>query len=189
MCADRLEKLIRQADADAGKAPPMPPDLAARVWQRSRRRQWPMRMLSAAAGLLLILGGTWLLHAPRWFETGTSEVVAEAGEDSSAWQERVRELRREAEWRRGVALALIEARAAGDQPAPEKPAKAEIDPQRRVYAALERAAEVLVTQGDQLQQKAQQPAEAARTYRLALTLYPGSTWAAVAQARLKTLIR
>lgn len=189
MCADRLQELVRQADADAEGAPPMPADLATRVWRRARGPRWHLRGLSAAAALLLIVVGTWALWPVGDLKPTPDAAVPAVVAVPAASQRRLEQLHLEAEWRRALALEIIEERAAQDRLASLQ-AQADVpDPRGQIRRSLEQAAEVLVAQGDRLRLEGQRPEDAVEAYRLAADLFPRSTWAAVARARLDALVR
>jgi hypothetical protein len=191
MNADPLEKLLREADADAGPLAPLPADLGRRVRVQAARRRWQRLGVrsAAAAAILLAIGVSipLLTRTPVAPDTGMN--VAETRAD-------VRMLQARADAHAAVAARMValqqdetkraahEARLAAYEQQAAGP-----DPVATARAAAEQAAATLVRSAYRLQRESNLPAPALETYRQVIRLFPETTWARVARVHLEQMTR
>ena len=181
---DDLTNLLHLVD-DAAGVPPRGVDVAARVRRRRVRRRRTMSSVGAAAVMVVVLAGVWAFASREKQQPVVAIAVQPAPKSIDVAQVRreAEQLSREADLH-DAALALFTKRAAEQQRQP-RPAPRE---SRDVLADLrwqrERAAIVLVRQGDRLAQDLKLPEHAAVAYRQARDTFPGTRWGSVAEARL-----
>lgn len=189
MDSDHLERLLRQADADAGPPPRMPADLAARVRRRATARQRRTTLLtSAAAAILLAIG---FFGLPRGRQPGSyvkrseSTTHRAAPHPATNYHVELARLERQVESRLAIARRLDQLAEARQCLAALRAQKVEIpDPVAEARAEMDQAAFTLVQQADRLYRELHLPAPAADSFRRAIRLFPNTPWAAVARARL-----
>ncbi len=174
---DRLEELLRHADADL-PAPRLPDDLVARVLRRARQRRYRrVTVTSAAAAILLAVGLSWpLLKSPPAQPTpGPGVLVAE-----------ISALRAEAQSRVAVARRVKDLQAQDAEVAARPQPPAVLDPLLAVRLETDQTAILLVKQADGLANLDSRQS-AAELYRRVIDLFPDAPSATRAREHLKIL--
>ena len=190
MPTDPLERLLRETDADAGPAPRMPDDLAARVLRRSHaqaRRRVALR--SAAAVIVLAAGASTVFWRRGTPPAGTEMPAATSSASMARLAAQTSELEAEADWRLVVARRTSAIQVQQARIADLNRQAAQPDPVLAAKREVERAAGTLFQQGDLLYRELGLPARAADSYREVLRLFPASAWAEPARERLSELTK
>lgn len=192
MVTDRLRELLRRADAAAGPPPPLPPDLAARVWWRAarQRQRWILAgSAAAAAALALALSLPPHSHAPSGalHRAGPAPPLPAPRSSTAELEGEIARLQAEATLRMAVAHRLIALRDHEERLAALVAVADRPDPARRAQVEADRAAIVLIQQGDHLRGTLRLPTAAAESYRCALRAFVGTPWADIARARLNAV--
>ena len=182
---DDLTPLIRRADDDAAISELVPAGaFAASVRKRwTRRRQVRTGVASAAVALVAVALSVWKLAdggqtaPPRVAAVDVSPVQ---NVSLASIQITLDQLERECELRESAVARMLASERRRGAGKPHTPGAPAIDPGwQREQAAL-----VLVRQGDRLAQDLNLPRSAAAAYRQARDTFPGTHWAAIADARL-----
>jgi hypothetical protein len=179
MPVDRLQELLRRADADAGPVPRLPAGLARRVMSRARRAQERTALAgSVVAALLLAIGVMTFLRttAPSGF--GSGEAVERRLTADVAG------LQREADSRATVARRFAELRTRDERLAALQAEAARPDAVQRAEQEVDQTAFVLLQQGDHLYRDLGLKEPAADSYRRTAQLFPETRWAGLARQRL-----
>jgi signal transduction histidine kinase len=193
MPSDRLQDLLREADAEFGIEPRPTADLARRVQARVRRRRSRRQIArSAAAAVVLVLAIGWPelnQPAPKQTPTVTEPVVVVEHPQHGVTDPVLRRLEIAAGTHAAAARLLRD---------PQRPPTATVvvsvsdtervpAPVAAARTARNRAAETLVRSAQQLEHELPSPASAIAGYRQAVKLFPESVWATVARSRLLKL--
>lgn|GEM_PF-6727550 len=192
MSADRLGELLRRADAEAGAADALPADLPARVLRLAATHRRRRVVFCAATAMALATAMTIAIHRthvptpPSRPLLGRNTVVRSAPAENL--QREIVHLQVQADLHLAVARRLIALREHQHRLAQLAPAAQQPDPVRQAAAQADRAAIVLIQQGDHLCVDLGLPAAAAESYRCALRAFAETPWAAVAQQRLHAIV-
>jgi hypothetical protein len=180
MSDDPLRNLLRGADAGAPTVVGTAPDvLTHAVRQHAVRRQHQRRV--AGVALLIIVG---LTIAFPIVERHASESVIVAQHPSVGAQQDGSALAQQAEYHERVAAALARLERTRDASVGDRA----VDPYlSRLQIERNRAALILVDQGDRLRRRFSDDAAAAANYRQAARLFPESPAAEVAGQRLQSI--
>jgi hypothetical protein len=187
MHEDRIQALLREADAAAGPPPPAA-GLADRVLALARHRR-RVRLVTAGGGLMLLI----LAACLSWLLSGGRRAPKPIGRPALSWQQveriaaGVEQLRLEAEAGLSLAARMADAqdrrrRLAALQAALQRP-----DPLQRIRAEADETARCMVRHAWALHRRLGLPAEARRQYRRVVELFPRSPWAQVARRELTRL--
>ncbi len=189
MATDRLGELLRRADAEVARPAPLPTDLPARLVRIAERRRRRRVMFMGAAAAVVLATVTAL--PLRWNDVGSSAgrrgSTGNASARRTATADREREIARlqaEADLHLAVARRLIALREREQRLAELAPVTRQVDPVRQAAAQADRAAIVLIQQGDHLCHDLRLPHAAAESYRCVLRAYAGTPWASIARQRL-----
>ena len=177
METDALQRLLRAADADAGPPPRMPDGLSSRVLQRVKARRARRVLLRSAAALILLAVGASVAFWPRGVKSAGVELPAA---QAARWQA-------EADWRAAVARRTETFLARQSRAAALRKVAAQPDPVQAARAQVERAASILLQQGDTLSRQFGLPQQAAASYQEILRLFPKTVCAGLARERLTEL--
>jgi hypothetical protein len=178
---DQLTQLLRRAD-NAAQQPARVTGLATRVRKRrARRRQVRVGAASIAAFFALAVLGWQLIDGRRAQERPIASGEPARAEliSVAAVQDTIDSLARECELREAAVARMLasERRRAGT-------AQPTADVSLDLAWQREQAALTLVRQGDRLAQDLDLPKSAAVAYRQARDTFPGTSWGAIAEARL-----
>jgi hypothetical protein len=182
--------LLRSADRAAGPPPAMPPDLADRV-RRAARRQRILRITSGAAAALLAIGvGTLVLVQGSTPDAKPNEPRTQivSIEHTQAELERLNEeitrLRAELDATLALTRNLNKQRERPQRLASLQRPRFELEPADQIAQEIEKAAFIIVNQGDRLHHKYNLTESAIRSYERAIKLFPDTQSADVARERL-----
>ncbi|MGE5608714.1 MAG: hypothetical protein ACM359_05650 [Bacillota bacterium] len=172
MSCDPFEKLLKEADAEAG-GPRVGGDLAGRVVRAAGRRRMRRRMSGAGVVIMLMLG-MGLVIGGRWSNARHVEQL----------RAEVMELRKEREWRMEMTMRLWERERQWRRLMEARRKAAEVDPMERVQEQVEQAAFSMVYQADRMAGEMGLDQSAAKVYRQVCEDFPATHWAAIARQRL-----
>ena len=182
MQRDPIERWLEQVD-DSALLPQMPADLPNRVRGRLERRR-RNRQAGAVLGVMLLLTGAgFSLHALRTQGGMSPNMIARTVDqpflsDIKADLRELKELEKEA-----LASLDLMARAAEARPVVAEP----VDPMQSVDEEVERAAQLLIYQGDRLRQELNLAEQATDSYQSAIELFPSTRAAQTARQRLEQI--
>ena len=188
MSPDRLSELLRQADAEVGKSPPLA-DLVGHVVRRHQGRRRRLQLAQSAAAILVM--AVTLSVMLKTFDR--MRTAAQSGAATRALVEgRDRAAESGHEWADADVRLALARRVAEIQRRDERMAvlQAELrrpDPRQVVRQEVDLAATVLVQQADHLYRDLGLKKPAAENYRQVVRLFPDTAPAAVARERLKQL--
>ena len=190
MSSDRIEELLRKADAAAGPPPAGPADLPNRVRHLAGRRR-VVRITSGAAiaaMLALAVGTSILMTGPHVQPTPTDHVAVTPGNDSRDEVVRLRaeikQLRAEADDILAAAKRMLVLQKRQTLLAELERIRAQPDPIEQVRQQMDKAAFIIVYQADRMYRELNLHESAIESYQQAITLFPETHWAAVARERL-----
>lgn len=193
MDADPLRRILQQADAVAGPAPEMPEDLARRVAACAARRRRVRFSLSAAAAIMLAVGGAWLLWEPRGtLDRGREPELPVVQAPTDAFEiadlrTEIERLRREAELRLAVARRTQEILQEMRRAEALERTTRTADPIAAVRRQADQAAYVVVRQADRMCREMNLCDSAVVRYERVVRLFPNSRWAVVARQRIEQI--
>ena len=192
-----LREMLGAADRAAGVLDNPAPDLAARARRIAGERQRRARSARLGTGALAVLGLAFLVIARSQSRSGAPVVAAGggapagmdlAGETDGA-ADAVRWLQAEADARMALVRRLQAEQARQRSAARVRQSRSPREPERSPEAALERAALILVVQGDHFSNHLGLTSAAAQLYSEAIASFPETRWAAEAHARLERMER
>ena len=173
MKSDRLNKVLR--DADAGAEFPAPRgQTAQKVWRRAQRRRQARRL--GVVGIALVLISAWAL----WLRPRPAPNLAPIAERPQ--MPAVAETDTKARLAEMTADLIV----AQDQ-RPRDGILRQVDTLDLVNQDLAESAAILVNSGDRISQRPDGRAEAVEVYRSVLKYFPETPWAGVAAARLRDM--
>lgn len=176
---DPIERWLGELD-DTAHVPQMPADLAERVRVGLQHRRRNRRAGAVLGATLLLAGAGVTLHSFRTGGGTPPNTIARAGDGAfpSDIEAELRELK-ELEKQAFATLDRMSEAARGE-PVAAEPA----DPMQAVDEAVERAAQLLVYQGDRLREELNLAEQAADSYQSAIELFPSTRAAQTARERL-----
>ena len=183
--AESLDVLLRRADCDAGDLP-APTGVVTRVRQRGERLRRRRQRVRAVA-TMVVVGGVAaagvVLNRPQPERIAvirplppTRPSAATPSIDVDALRAEYERLKQECEAREAAVARALDAE--------RRRQFARSDPLLEIEWQRELAALALVRQGDRLSEDLSLPEPAALAYLEARDTFPGTQWAAVAEARL-----
>ena len=178
MKQDALHELLARAD-EASPPPAIGGDLPARV--RARRRRQDRRRGAAALGLLIAA----IAGALLWRPIAPRAPVANQNDLRDAHAE-MAQLDKEAEQCQNRADQLKRMEASLPRVSAADYAMLQSDPLQPLYEARQRAALILVRDGDRLRADPQHRQQAVELYRRACSLFPDTPAGQQAQSRLNS---
>lgn len=189
MKQDNLAQLLRRADRAAGGPSPLPGDLAERVRRLAdQRRQVRVWGSAVAAALILVLSGLAGTQFPRHRPTlpDSPNIVAAPTPTQELLAIKIEAERLRAE--------LLAAQPVIEEPADHQPTDPSDDPSPYVVTVAnsvdrerERAAYLIVYQGDRYGRELNMPESAIASYRQTVELFPRTRAAQTARDRLSQL--
>ena len=201
---DRIEQLIRQADASAD-TPRAPGDLAGRVERKYRRRQRVRRTatLCGAVGVVALGVGVWQMAGNSDDRSGSRGSIARTDDATltpalslQGRGGRIAEVEAElAELRAKIAMheAVIERLLADEKHrrhmAEARAILAQPDPIEQLDRQMDRTAYIIVLYANRKLELYDLRESAAEDYRRVIELFPDSHWADVARQNLNDMNR
>ena len=190
-----LQELLGAADRAAGPGAAGANGLAARVRQAARARQRRARAARMGAAALVLAGLAAFVIARAAPRRGPAVASAERGAPASAAvtsqetaaADPLRWLEAEADARTALVIRLRAEEARQRLRAERSRSLRDAEPGRGPGDALERAALILVVQGDHFSNQPGLRGTAARLYAEAVASFPETRWAAEAHARLERM--
>jgi hypothetical protein len=190
MSDERLEQLLRQADAAFGDPRVGPADLSLRVRRRARRQR-RVRVLGTAAAAVLVLSLSTVawVNRPGRPGPGPAPIVVDNGPTPvsvAELQMQIEQLREEI--RTGcAAVQEVLRRQEFEQRLAVSRKRAEADPLKEVSDQMDRAALIMVYQADRMYRELNLRESAVASYEQTIKLFPETHWAQVAKDRLAEL--
>lgn len=189
MPADRLDELLREADAEVGPPAALRHDLAARVLGlHQRRARTAERVRNVAAVLVVIVGASVMIDTlgrlERWPKATSVAVTTQPATD---WEAEWARLRDEADSCAAVARRMADIQQQQKRMAELQARLRRPDPRQVVRREVDLTATVLVQQADHMYRDLGLPRPAAENYRQVVRLFPDTAPAAVARQRLKEM--
>jgi len=181
---DPIERLLKEADGEAGDCGRELRGVAGEARRIVRRRRMARRVVAGAAAVVLVVGAAcwqWVGRGP-----GRETVVkrTEGGEEVRRLKAEVEELRREADWRMRLARRLMEEEEQWRRAMELRRELARGNPMEALRERVDYAAFAMVYQGDRMSRELGLAESAERLYRECSRDFPGTQWGQVARQRL-----
>lgn len=174
-----LEQLLREADAEA-RPPAECADLAGSIRSLARRRRFIRMTGGASVAIVAMVVLSLVLYPSPPDQRIFTTVAPQSPEDAEALAREMADVSAEADARMRMLERVV---AAGRRTDSNRGARA-ADPLIAVRREQDRAAFLLIYEGDRLARQSRELARAAEEYRRVVALFPDTRWASVARERL-----
>lgn len=189
MPADRLDELLRAADAEIGPPAALPRGLAARVLRLHRRRARTAELARNVAAVLVVTIGASVIIGTLDRLDGRPRPTSMAlpPQPATDWEAELAQLRDQANSRAAIARRVAQIERQQERMAALQARLREPDPRQVVRREVDLTATVLVQQADHMYHDLGLPKPAAENYRQVVRLFPNTASAGVARQRLKEM--
>jgi uncharacterized protein YoxC len=179
---DKIKNLLKEADLMAGPPAPVSSNLSATVRHRANRRRFiSLASPFAAAAMLLIASGIWILAIRTTKTTQEQDKIA-------LLETQIKQLQARTNSALNLIQDMLEETQRKEQLNELEAQLASIpDPLEEIQKQVDKTAFILLYQADRMYRELNQTDSAVETYNRIIKLFPKNRWAQVARQRLSEI--